>query len=314
MARTGLAYDSAFLSHRVSPHHPEQPARVQAVIAGLEKDGLLQKLTMLTPRMATDEELATVHSPEYVRRVERACAAGERFLDSLDTEICSESFLAAKLAAGAGLTAVDAVMQGKVTNAFCAVRPPGHHAEHARAMGFCLFNNVAVAARHLQRTHGLERILIVDWDVHHGNGTQAAFYEDDSVLYFSVHQFPHYPGTGAAHEKGRGRGEGYTVNVPLPAGSGDADYEQVFKEILRPVARRLHPDFVLISAGFDPHHSDPLGGMRVTEAGFKSIFHVTLDIASEYCAGRVVSLLEGGYNLEALRTCVCDHVRMLLEA
>ncbi|MDZ7295309.1 MAG: histone deacetylase [candidate division KSB1 bacterium] len=314
MARTALVYDPLFLAHRVSAYHPEQPARLEVIISGLEECGLLQKLILLKPRKAEDEELAAVHAAEYVQRLQRACANGEQTIDSPDTEICSDSFAAAKLAAGAALVAADAIMQGAVDNAFCAVRPPGHHAVRARAMGFCLFNNVAVAARYLQRAHGVRRILIVDWDVHHGNGTQEAFYGDDSVLYFSVHQFPHYPGTGAAHEKGSGVGKGYTINVPLPPGSDDAAYERAFKDVLRPAGERLSPEFVLISAGFDPHRSDALGDMCVTEAGFKTMLKVVLEIAQRSCGGRLISVLEGGYNLQALRTCVCDHVGMLLAA
>ncbi len=314
MARTGLVYDPTFLAHRVSPHHPERPERLQAIISGLEECGLLEKLTPLRPRMATEDELSAIHSAEYLQRIEQACAAGERYLDSLDTEICRDSYVAARLAAGGVLVAAEAVMRGQVQNAFCALRPPGHHALHGRAMGFCLVNNVAVAARYLQRSHGARRILIVDWDVHHGNGTQAAFYADDSVLYFSTHQFPFYPGTGAATERGQGKGEGYTVNVPLPAGADDAAYERAFKEVLLPAAKSYRPDFVFISAGFDAHHSDPLGGMSVTEAGFRRMLQVVLELARECWAGRLVSVLEGGYNLDALRTCVCDHVLMLTQA
>ncbi len=181
-------------------------------------------------------------------------------------------------------------------------------------MGFCIFNNVAIGAKYALVTEKLERVLIVDWDVHHGNGTQAAFYADDSVLYFSTHQFPFYPGTGAATERGQGKGEGYTVNVPLPAGADDAAYERAFKEVLLPAAKSYRPDFVFISAGFDAHHSDPLGGMAVTEAGFRRMLQVVLELARECCAGRLVSVLEGGYNLDALRTCVSDHVLMLTQA
>jgi len=314
MARTGFAYDPAFLAHRVSTLHPEQPARLQAIMSGLEQAGLLQKVTKIKVRPAEDAELAAVHSLEYVERVEEACARGETFLDSLDTEICPDSHAAARMAAGAVLAAATAVAEGEVDNAFCAVRPPGHHAVRAQGMGFCIFNNVAVAARHLQRAHGVQRILIVDWDVHHGNGTQEAFYDDDSVFYFSVHRYPYYPGTGAAYERGEGKGEGFTLNVPLAAGSSDTDYQRAFEQHLRPAAEAFQPDFVLISAGFDPHHLDPLGGMRVTEEGFRATLRVVLELASRTCGGRVVSVLEGGYHLDALRACVCDHVAMLLEA
>lgn len=314
MARTGLVYDPTFLAHRVSAMHPEQPARLQAIISALEPTGLLTRLKQLHPRPAEDSELATIHSLEYVKRVKQACEKGEQFLDSLDTEIGPDSHTAARLAAGAVLTAVTAVLEGEVDNAFCAVRPPGHHAVRAQAMGFCIFNNVAIAARHLQRAHGLQRILIVDWDAHHGNGTQEAFYQEQGVLYFSVHRYPYYPGTGAANERGEAKGEGFTLNVPLPAGSGDTAYQDAFERVLRPAAEAFHPDFVLVSAGFDPHYLDPLGGMGVTEKGFRGMLQVILDMAARFCGGKVVSVLEGGYHLEALRVCVCDHVAMLLDA
>jgi acetoin utilization deacetylase AcuC-like enzyme len=314
VARTGFVYDPTFLMHRVSSLHPEQPARLQAIVGALEETGLLGKLTPLAPRAAELDELTTVHAADYVERVKWACSRGDGFLDSLDTEICPDSFLAAKLAVGAALCAVDAVVEGKVDNAFCAVRPPGHHATHAKAMGFCIFNNVALTARHLQRVHGLERVLIVDWDVHHGNGTQEAFYYDETVFYFSVHRYPYYPGTGAASETGEDKGRGFTLNVPLPAGADDGVYEKVFEEKLLPAAKTFQPDFVLISAGFDPHHADPLGGMRVSEEGFRTMLRVVLEVAGSTCDGKVVSVLEGGYRLDALRTCVCDHIAMLMAA
>ncbi len=314
MARTGFAYDPFFLKHRVSNFHPEQPARLQAILSALGKSGLLQRLIPIPARPAEQSELTAIHSPEYINRVEQSCARGLRFIDSLDTEICSDSFQAAKLAAGAAIEAAKAVAEGMVDNAFCAVRPPGHHAVHDAAMGFCIFNNVAITARYLQRAHGVGRVLIVDWDVHHGNGTQDAFYRDETVFYFSVHRYPFYPGTGAADETGEGKAKGYTLNVPLRAGSDDSVYEEVFKNVVPPVADRFQPDFVLLSAGFDAHYADPLGGMQVTEAGFRTMLQVMLEIARVHCGGKLVSVIEGGYNLQALADCVCDHVRLLLEA
>jgi acetoin utilization deacetylase AcuC-like enzyme len=212
------------------------------------------------------------------------------------------------------MTAVDAIMEGQVDQAFCAVRPPGHHAEAARAMGFCLFNNVAVAARYIQERHGIQRVLIVDWDVHHGNGTQHSFDDDPSVLYFSTHQYPHYPGTGAATERGNGKGEGLTINVPMSGGQGDEEFREVFEKVLVPAADSFNPGFVLISAGFDAHRDDPLAGLGLTEDGFASLTQIVAGIALRHASGRVVSCLEGGYNLRALSASVDRHVQALLDA
>ena len=233
-------------------------------------------------------------------------------MDSMDTPISPESYEVALAAAGGVLGAVDAVMEKKIRNAFCAVRPPGHHATEDTAMGFCIFNNVAVATRYIQKQYNLSKILIVDWDVHHGNGTQAAFYDDPTVLYFSVHQYPFYPGTGSEAEKGNGKGLDHTINVPLPAGSGDSDYVRVFQERLRPAALAFSPDFVLISAGFDAHESDLLGSMKVTAQGFAKLTDVVKKIAEKCCAGRLVSVLEGGYHLEGLADSVEAHIRVLM--
>jgi acetoin utilization deacetylase AcuC-like enzyme len=224
-----------------------------------------------------------------------------------------KSFDAALRAAGAAIYAVDQVMSGAAGNAFCAVRPPGHHALRNKAMGFCLFNNVAIAARYVQKKHGLAKVLIVDWDVHHGNGTQAAFYDDPTVLYFGVHQWPFYPGTGAADEKGEGRGLGTTVNVPLPAGSGDREFQRAFEEALEPAARAFRPDFVLISAGFDAHEGDTLGRMKVSTEGYARLTRIVRRIADPSARGRIVSVLEGGYNLDALAASVEAHLRALME-
>jgi acetoin utilization deacetylase AcuC-like enzyme len=225
----------------------------------------------------------------------------------------SETYEVALAAAGGVLAAVDAVMDGKVENAFCAVRPPGHHALKDKAMGFCFFNNVAIAARYVQKKHKLSKVLIVDWDVHHGNGTQAAFYDDPTVLYFSVHQHPFYPGSGTESEKGTGEGLNYTINVPLPSGSGDAEYRKAFEEKLLPAALAFKPDFVLVSAGFDAAEGDRLGGMKVTPEGYAELTHVVREIARKSCHGRVVSLLEGGYDLDALAASVEAHIRVLMD-
>jgi acetoin utilization deacetylase AcuC-like enzyme len=228
-----------------------------------------------------------------------------------DTCISPDSYRVALLAVGGALLAVDQVVEGRPDNAFVALRPPGHHAERERAMGFCLFNNVAIAARYAQRRYGLKRVLIVDWDVHHGNGTQHTFEDDPSVLFFSTHQFPFYPGTGRTSERGTGAGLGYTLNVPLAAGCGDNEYRQVFEKILYPAAQAFEPQLVLVSAGFDAHRNDPLASMNVTEDGYAHMTSIVRDIAERYCEGRLVSLLEGGYNLEALAHSVERHLHVL---
>lgn len=232
-------------------------------------------------------------------------------VDSPDTQISEESFEIARLSAGSALRLVDGVMEGKLDNGFALMRPPGHHAERDLALGFCLFNNVAIAARYIQKKYGLKKILIVDWDVHHGNGTQHYFYEDPSVFYFSVHQYPFYPGTGSAEEKGRGAGLGTTVNVPLPAGCGDGEYLEVFKKSFYPRAIEFAPEFLLISAGFDAHACDPLGQMEVTREGYKKMTMIVQSVAEKCAGSRIISLLEGGYHLEALADSVQVHLESL---
>ena len=270
-------------------------------------------MAAIGPRRALSEWITTEHSLEYVARVAIACRGGDAHLDTMDVSVSPKSYDVALQAVGGVLAAVDAVMAGKVRNAFCAVRPPGHHALMDKAMGFCLFNNVALAARYIQKKHGLAKVLVVDWDVHHGNGTQAMTYADPTVLYFGIHQYPFYPGTGAAEEKGEGEGLGFTVNVPLPAGSGDAEYRKAFEEVLAPAARRFRPDFVLISAGFDAHANDPIGGMKVTAGGFADLTRIVRRVAAASARGRIVSVLEGGYDLKGLAASVEAHLRALME-
>ncbi|MFQ5808170.1 MAG: histone deacetylase [Armatimonadota bacterium] len=310
---TGLVYHESYLDHDTGGRHPETPERLRAIMARLEQTGLMQRLHRIDPSPAPLEALTAIHTEEYVAEVRRACREGQPFLHSSDTPIGPKSYRAALLAAGGVLSAIDAVMAGDVRNAFCAVRPPGHHAVEDRAMGFCLFNNVAIGARYAQRKHNLRKILIVDWDVHHGNGTQAAFYDDPDVLYVSVHQYPFYPGTGAASETGAGPGEGSTLNAPLPAGSGDDVYERVFEDILKPKALAFAPDLVMISAGFDAHEDDLLGSMQVSTEGYARLTRLVRDIAERCCSGRIVSVLEGGYHLEALAASVHSHLSALLE-
>ncbi len=311
--KTGLVYDEVFLKHKTGPGHPERPERLTAIMDRLKLNGVLAHLVLLKPAAAAQEWITRVHTPEYVERVRKSCAAGIGYVDTPDAPASFDSYEAALAAVGGVLGAVDAVMDGRIKNAFCAVRPPGHHALKERAMGFCLFNNVAIAARYIQKRHKLAKVLIVDWDVHHGNGTQAAFYDDPTVFYFSTHQSPFYPGSGNAEEKGEGKGVGFTLNVPLPAGSGDAEYLKAFEEKLGPAAAAFKPDFVLISAGFDAAQDDLLGRMKITPAGYAALTRIVKGIAEKYCQGRLVATLEGGYNLEALAASVEAHVRVLAE-
>jgi acetoin utilization deacetylase AcuC-like enzyme len=312
MSHTGFVYDDIFLKHETMPGHPERPARLEAIVSMLDETGLANELHRIAPREATLDDLTRVHEPHYVDFVKRAVESGQRVLDMGDTCVGPHSYRAALMAAGGVLAAVDAIVAGDVRNAFCAVRPPGHHAEAAQAMGFCLFNNVAVGARYAQAVHGLESVLIIDWDVHHGNGTQHAFYDDDTVLYVSTHQSPHYPGTGAASETGHGRGEGFSLNIPMRAGAGDAEFTKTFNDVIAPRADQFAPDLVLISAGFDAHDADPLSGLELTSACYGELTRIVKGIADRHAAGRLVSVLEGGYDLRALRGAVEAHLRALM--
>jgi acetoin utilization deacetylase AcuC-like enzyme/formylglycine-generating enzyme required for sulfatase activity len=312
-AKTGFVYDDTYLEHQTTPGHPESPARLTAIVEKLKADGVYAQLTPLAPQAAPLQRIEAIHTPQYIQRVRTSCETGEEYLDSPDVPISRKSYAAALVAAGGVLRAVDAVMHGEVTNAFCAVRPPGHHALADRAMGFCIFNNVAIGTRYVQQQYGLSKVLIVDWDVHHGNGTQAAFYDDPSVLYFSVHQFPFYPGSGAEAEKGRGQGLNHTINVPLPRGSGDKEYLEAFEQKLCPAALAFAPQFVFVSAGFDAHENDTLGGMRVTTEGYGKLSRIVKGIADQCCNGRLVAVLEGGYGLAGLASSVETHIRVLMD-
>ena len=309
----GFVWHDACLLHDNGPGHPERPERLRAIRAHLERRGLLARLSPITPEPCPIDRLERVHTPAYVEAIRRACARAPLSLDP-DTGVVPASWDAALLSAGGALAACDAVVAGRVRSAFVCTRPPGHHAERDRAMGFCLFNNVAVAARYLQDAHGLRRVAILDWDVHHGNGTQHLFETDDTVLYASTHQFPFYPGTGAASERGRGRGAETTINVPLRAGSGDADILRAFRDTILPAVEAFGPDAILISAGFDAHRDDPLAALEVTEAGYAGLTAMVRAIAERHSDGRVVSLLEGGYDLRALGASVEAHLDALLAA
>ncbi|MGB8352983.1 MAG: histone deacetylase [Chthoniobacteraceae bacterium] len=310
---TGIVADPICKEHVTGPGHPERVERFDAVMQGLGGDGLLDRLVKIEPRVASEEELRLCHTADYLRETKGAILGGAEGLDA-DTRACAESWDVASRAAGGILNAVDAVVEEKVGNAFCVVRPPGHHACADRAMGFCIFNNVAIAARYAQRKHGLKRVLIVDWDVHHGNGTQDIFYEDGSVFFFSTHQSPWYPGTGQVHETGAGAGVGTTLNCPLSAGSGRKEIIRAFRDKLVPAAEVFRPDIVFISAGFDSRMEDPLGDFTLSDADFAELTEIVEGIARKHAGGRLVSVLEGGYNLQGLSLAARAHVKALTEA
>ncbi|MBV9852734.1 MAG: histone deacetylase [Armatimonadetes bacterium] len=314
--RVGLLYDPIVLSHQPPAYHPERPARVREAMAALERSGLLDRLTRLPVTPAAREQLERVHTRAYLDFVQEVVAEGGGVLDRGDTVASPGSWGAAIAAAGAAVGAVDAVMAGDVDAAFALVRPPGHHALSDRAMGFCLLNNAAVAASHAAAAHGLSRVLLVDFDVHHGNGTQDIFYDNGHVLYFSTHQYPAYPGTGRVEETGFGAGAGYTVNVPLPPDVGDAGFLEAFDTVLRPLADRFRPEMVLVSAGYDAHwrNSAYVAGIheRATVTGFAALSARLRDIADAHCPGQLVGILEGGYDLESLAYGVLATLRVWL--
>jgi len=309
--KTGFLYDPSFLEHRTERGHPERSERLSATMEHLERQEWFNGLTGIAPRLADRRWVEAVHSGEYIDRAEQACRRGQRHLDVLDVSISERSWDVALLAAGGALELADRVIASEVSNAFGLVRPPGHHAEKATALGFCLFNNVAVLARYLQIRHGLDKVLILDWDVHHGNGTQHTFEEDPSVLYVSLHQYPFYPGTGAASETGVGRGEGATLNCPMSAGATDTDYERAFRERVLPKMDAFAPEAVIISAGFDAHRADPLANIELSTGFFGWMTERMMEVADKHAGGRLVSLLEGGYDLDALARCVAIHLSVL---
>ncbi|VVM04781.1 histone deacetylase family protein [Methylacidimicrobium tartarophylax] len=296
-----------FARHPTPRGHPESPERITATLPRL-RSSLPKTIRWVDPRMGESDLLRSVHAPTYIRRVEEASHNGLILLDEGDTFAGPHSFDTALLAVGAAETAIDQVASGEAANALALVRPPGHHARPNAAMGFCLFNTVAIAARYAQRRHGYRRILILDWDLHHGNGTQEIFEEDASVLFISLHQQPLYPGTGHASERGKGEGEGFTLNLPMRPGSGDAEYRTAFEEKVLPAADGFQPDFVLVSAGFDAHRDDPLGNLLLSEEGFAEMTTLIREVADRHCRGRLVSVLEGGYHLDALARCLDAHL------
>jgi acetoin utilization deacetylase AcuC-like enzyme len=299
MHKTGIIRDIRFLNHETASGHPENPKRLNAIYDLLDLSQLGSDVMDITPQAAQPSDIAMIHTPEYVHRIAGTAAYPHTNLTA-DTLASPGSYEAALLAVGGLFEAISLSVAGHITNAFALVRPPGHHAEKSRAMGFCLFNNIALGAKYAIQQLGLKRVLIIDWDVHHGNGTQHLFEEDSDVLFISTHQYPHYPGTGVFTEIGRGKGEGYTVNIPIPRGYGNAEYLAIFEHLVRPLALEFAPNLILVSAGFDIHHADPLGGMLLTEDGFAGLTRSLMNIAEECCNGRLVLSLEGGYNLKAL--------------
>ena len=300
--KIGLVRDDRYTNHG-HEYHPESPKRLQSVYAMVDSPEMASRFVMIPPRFATEDELKMAHTQPYVDTVAQTEGKDHMYLDP-DTETSPETFTTAKLAVGGICNAIDAVVEGNVDNAFALIRPPGHHAHSYRAAGFCVFSNIALGAKHALKKYGYERILIVDWDLHHGDGTQDAFYEDKRVLFFSSHQYPYYPGSGSLNEIGTKDGLGYTINLPLSVGAGDAEYLKIYQQVLVPIAMKFKPQLVLVSAGFDIYFMDPLGGMKVTSEGFSYLARLVMNIADTCCDGKIVFCLEGGYHLAGLTSSV----------
>ncbi len=314
MRRTGYVYDERYLEHDPGAWHPERPDRLRAIQKTMQEERLTTLTVPVQPYAAPLAWVERLHDPDYIKRFKAACDKGASIFEVADCGICPKSYDIALLAAGGVMAAVDAVMADKIDNAFCAVRPPGHHAEHDRALGFCFFNNVALGALYLLEHYGLERVAVVDWDVHHGNGTQHLFESDPRVFYVSLHEDPQhcYPGTGYARERGKGPGEGFTLNLPLPPRSEDSDYLEAMRKEMVPKLLAYQPQFLFISAGFDAHEADPLAHMKLTRDGYRDMGKLVLDLAQETAGGQIIYVLEGGYNLEVLEESVEDQMRLLL--
>lgn len=314
MSKAGLVFDERVILHDPGEGHPESPERARVLRRVFQDASMKDRLPRLHSRMATEEDLRQVHTKHYMEMVGQDVRRNARLLSTGDTGMNEHSETCARVAAGAVLTAVDSVFQTPLKRAFAAVRPPGHHATASRGMGFCIYNNAALAARHARRTHGVDRVLIADWDVHHGNGTQDIFYADPAVFFFSTHQWPWYPGTGAPDETGEGAGKGSTMNCPFPAGSGRAEILGAFRKKLLPAMDEFKPDLVIVSAGFDSRRGDPLGRFTLSDGDFRELTELTLEIAGKHAGGRLVSVLEGGYSMEGLARAVTAHVQTLMEA
>ena len=308
---TGLVYDPVFLRHDTGPGHPECSERLRHGYSYLSQQAWFADLKPLATAVADRKWLQTIHDDAYIDRSKASCDSGQTILDSMDVSISRESYSVALLACGSLLQLADCIIKKELDNGFAMIRPPGHHAEHDQALGFCLFNNVAILARYLQQHHGLDKILILDWDVHHGNGTQHSFEEDPSVLYISTHQYPYYPGTGSVCETGIGRGAGSILNCPMTAGYGDAEYTQAFNEYILPRIDAFRPEFIILSAGFDAHRSDPLGQINLTTEFYGWMTQRIMEKADMYAEGRIISALEGGYHLQMLAECMSEHLQVL---
>jgi acetoin utilization deacetylase AcuC-like enzyme len=310
---TALIYDDMNRLHVSSKPRPECPERYTAVLNSLKKSECFSSLKSYQARAATDSEILACHSAKYVARVRKEIESGAKRLSTGDTWVSAKSFLAADYACGAACVAVDAVLSGKVANAFCLARPPGHHASTDRGMGFCVFNNAAIAARYAQRKRRVGKVMIVDWDVHHGNGTQEIFYEDNSVFYFSTHQSPWYPYTGKKDETGHGKGLGTTLNCPMSRGAGRKEFMAAFRDKLAPAVSAFKPELIILSAGFDARHGDPLGRLELSDNDYRDLTGMLLEMAQQNSRGRVVSILEGGYNLAGIGKAATAHVERLAQ-
>ncbi|HSD59442.1 MAG TPA: histone deacetylase [Burkholderiales bacterium] len=313
-AKTRVFHHPVCLKHLAGRQHPERPARLEAVLQALGAAQFRERIVISESRPAREEDILMVHTREYLDKVRQEVAAGRTRLSTGDTELSADSLAAALAAAGAVLAAVDAVMAGEARNAFCAVRPPGHHASAGRGMGFCIFNSIAIGTRHALRRHGLNRVLIADWDVHHGNGTQDIFYSDGKVLFFDTHEDPWYPGTGSIGETGEGKAKGLIINRPFPPGAGRREILGAFREVLVPAAERFRPELVMVSCGFDSRIGDPLGQFTLTDPDYALLTEVVMEIAARHAGGRLVSVLEGGYALEGLASAASAHVGRLAAA
>lgn len=308
--KTGIVYDKIFLEHD-QPGHPENANRLKSIISGLESKNLLEKVELVKPRLAKEEEISLCHSKNYVHQVKEFCEKGGGYFDP-DTYSNRNSFTAAATAMGTSIDLTKAIAEGKLKNGFALIRPPGHHALPNRAMGFCLFGNIAIAAKSALNLEGIKKIAIVDFDVHHGNGTQALIDDDPDILFISSHQYPFYPGTGGLHEIGKGNAEATVINIPLQAGVGDHGFRIIYDKIIIPVIRRFKPDIILVSAGYDAHRDDPLANLNLSLEGYDWISKTLIHLAEEVCSGKIVFFLEGGYNLEVLKYAVANAVNRLL--